>query len=186
MIIYNIRNLTKLIWISDLCVGSEEETDDIIPCTWVGYNVSGSAEIKNGALWIDGVEVRKLSDLKPFQDFTKENSSVSNSFTMPVGQQMFVTMRLCNEAMLCANKSLGVVVITNSDSVVATSTNESAIKKKILIISRKRAATELDIQTPSGDYDKNNISSGPLNRFLIRKIFNTCTIQIYHHLSQCI
>uniref|UniRef100_K1PPK2 Protocadherin Fat 4 n=1 Tax=Magallana gigas TaxID=29159 RepID=K1PPK2_MAGGI len=134
----------------DLCVGSEEETDDIIPCTWVGYNMSGSAEIKDGALWINGVEVRKLSDLKPYQDYTNTNSSASNGFTMPVGQQMFVTMRLCNKAMLCTNKSLGVVVITNSDSVVATSTNGSAIEEKLSITSRKRAAAELDIQTPSG------------------------------------
>eukprot|EP00105_Crassostrea_gigas_P044580 XP_019928728.1 PREDICTED: uncharacterized protein LOC109620535 [Crassostrea gigas] len=112
--------------------------------------MSGSAEIKDGALWINGVEIRKLSDLKPYQDYTNTNSSASNGFTMPVGQQMFVTMRLCNEAMLCTNKSLGVVVITNSDSVVATSTNGSAIEEKLSITSRKRAAAELDIETPSG------------------------------------
>lgn len=117
--------------------------------------MSGSAEIKDGALWINGVEVRKLSDLKPYQDYTNTNSSASNSFTMPVGQQMFVTMRLCNEAMLCTNKSHGVVVITNSDSVVATSTNGSAIEEKLSITSRKRAAAELDIQTPSGNCVKN-------------------------------
>jgi hypothetical protein len=135
----------------DLCVGSEEERDDIIPCTWVGYNTSGSAEIKNGALWIDGIEVRKLSDLKPYQDYTNINSTSSSSFTMPVGQQMFVTMRLCNQAMLCTNKSLGVVVITNSNSAIATSTNGSAIEERLSITTRKRAVAELDIKTPSGE-----------------------------------
>ena len=135
----------------DLCVGSEEETDDIIPCTWVGYNMSGSAEIRDGALWINGKEVRKLSDLKPYQDYSNPNyTHSSNSFTMPVGQQMYVTMRLCNEAMLCRNKSLGVVVVTNSDSVIATSTNGSAIEERLTITSRKRAAAELDIRTPGG------------------------------------
>ncbi|XP_062589554.1 uncharacterized protein LOC134251189, partial [Saccostrea cucullata] len=134
----------------DLCVGSEVETDDIFPCTWVGYNMSGSAEIKNGSLWIDGNEVRKLSELKRYQDFTNITNSSSNSFTMPVGQQMFVTLRLCNEAMLCNNKSLGVVVITNSNSVVATSTNGSAIEEKLSITRRKRALAEVDIRTPSG------------------------------------
>ena len=113
--------------------------------------MSGSAEIREGALWINGKEVRKLSDLKPYQDFSNpNNTNSSNSFTMPVGQQMFVTMRLCNEAMLCRNKSLGVVVVTSSDSVIATSTNGSAIEERLTIDSRKRAAAELDIRTPSG------------------------------------
>ena len=148
-----------------MCVGSKNLTEDIIPCTWVGYNISGSAEIKDGALWVNGMEIRKLSELRPVQDYSNGTNSSSSSgsnkdnFRMPIGQQMFVTMRLCNEAMLCTNKSLGVVVITNSDSVVATSTNGSAIEEKLSITSRKRAAAELDIQTPSGNCVKNKISS---------------------------
>lgn len=114
--------------------------------------MSGSASIKNGALWINGNEVRKLSELNPMHD----NSSKGEGFKMPVGKQMFVTMRLCNEAMLCTNKSLGVVVITNSQSVVATSTNGTAIKEKLALSTRKRSAAELDITTPSG---KENIVS---------------------------
>lgn len=112
--------------------------------------MSGSASIKNGALWINGNEVRKLSELNPMHD----NSSKGEGFKMPVGKQMFVTMRLCNEAMLCTNKSLGVVVITNSQSVVATSTNGTAIKEKLALSTRKRSAAELDITTPSGKENK--------------------------------
>lgn len=112
--------------------------------------MSGSASIKNGALWINGKEVRKLSELNPMHD----NSSKAEGFKMPVGKQMFVTMRLCNEAMLCTNKSLGVVVITNSQSVVATSTNGTAIKEKLALSARKRSAAELDITTPSGKEKK--------------------------------
>jgi hypothetical protein len=141
-----MHSVSQNLNISDLCVGSEENTDDIIPCTWVGYNMSGSASIRNGSLWINGRKVRKLSELNPVHD----NSSNSDGFKMPVGKQMFVTMRLCNEAMLCTNKSLGVVVITNSQSTVATSTNGTAIKERLSLSTRKRSARELDISTPSG------------------------------------
>lgn len=140
--------------------------------------MSGSAEIKDGALWINGVEVRKLSDLKPYQDYTNINSSASNGFTMPVGQQMFVTMRLCNKAMLCTDKSLGVVVITNSDSVVATSTNGSAIEEKLSITSRKRAAAELDIQTPSGEYIKYMYNAATFCQCQIDKIIHLYKLKL--------
>lgn len=50
--------------ILDFCVGLEEEIDDIIFCIWVGYNMFGFVEIKDGVFWINGVEVRKLLDLK--------------------------------------------------------------------------------------------------------------------------
>lgn len=126
--------------------------------------MSGSASIKNGALWINGNEVRKLSELNPMHD----NSSKGEGFKMPVGKQMFVTMRLCNEAMLCTNKSLGVVVITNSQSVVATSTNGTAIKEKLALSTRKRSAAELDITTPSGKENKEGTGK---NRIIIFPTF---------------
>lgn len=47
--------------------------------------------------------------------------------------------------MLCINKSLGVVVIINSDFVVVILINGSVIEEKFLIISRKRVVVELDI-----------------------------------------
>lgn len=110
--------------------------------------MSGSASVKNGALWINGKEVRKLSELNPMYD----NSSVDIGFRMPVGKQMFITMRLCNEAMLCSNKSLGVVVITNSQSLVATSPNGTSIRETLSLTSRKRSTAGLDIITPNGEY----------------------------------
>lgn len=137
----------------DLCVGSKYLTQDIIPCTWVGSDISGSAEIKNGALWVNGMEIRKLSDLRPVQDYssgTNSSSSSKDNFRMPIGQQMFVTMRLCNKAMLCTNRSLAVIIIKNSASKVGVSTNGTAIEEKLTLVSRKRAAKELDIKTPSG------------------------------------
>lgn len=135
-------------FVLDLCAGSDENTDDILPCTWVGYNMSGSASIKDGALWINGKEVRKLSELNPMYD----NSSVDIGFRMPVGKQMFITMRLCNEAMLCSNKSLGVVVITNSQSLVATSPNGTSVRETLSMTFRKRSTAGLDIITPNGEY----------------------------------
>ncbi|XP_062596534.1 uncharacterized protein LOC134257978, partial [Saccostrea cucullata] len=134
----------------DLCVGSEENTDDIVPCTWVGYNMSGSAIIRNGSLWINGKKLARISELKSVQDYSNLTYLENNHFLMPVGKQMFVTMRLCNEAMLCTNKSLGVVVITNSESVIATSTNGTAIKERLSLSVRKRSTADLDISTPSG------------------------------------
>lgn len=141
-----------------MCVGSKNLTEDIIPCTWVGYNISGSAEIKDGALWVNGMEIRKLSELRPVQDYSNGTNSSSSSgsnkdnFRMPIGQQMFVTMRLCNKAMLCTNRSLAVIIIKNSASKVGVSTNGTAIEEKLTLVSRKRAAKELDIKTPSGKY----------------------------------
>lgn len=133
-------------------MGSEKLTDDIIPCTWVGYNISGSAEIKNGALWINGKEIRKLSELRPVQDYANgTNSSKQDVFRMPIGKQMFITMRLCGSSMLCANRSLAVIVIKSSDSKVGVSNNGTAIEEKLAITSRKRATQELDIKTPSGE-----------------------------------
>lgn len=153
-----IANYHHLLIIVDLCVGSKNLTEDIIPCTWVGYNISGSAEIKDGALWVNGMEIRKLSELRPVQDYSNGTNSSSSSgsnkdnFRMPIGQQMFVTMRLCNKAMLCTNRSLAVIIIKNSASKVGVSTNGTAIEEKLTLVSRKRAAKELDIKTPSGKY----------------------------------
>lgn len=114
----------------------------------------GFVEIKDGVFWINGVEVRKLLDLKFYQDYININSFVFNGFIMLVGQQMFVIMWLCNKVMLCINKSLGVVVIINSDFVVVILINGSVIEEKFLIISRKRVVVELDIQILSGEYIK--------------------------------
>lgn len=150
---YVLINISLSFLLQDLCVGTKNLTDDIIPCTWVGYNISGSAEIKNGALWVNGMEIRKLSELRPQQDYSNgTNSSRSqNTFRMPIGQQMFITMRLCNKAMLCTNRSLAVVLIKNSASLVGVSDNGTAIEEKLTMTSRKRAARELDIKTPSGE-----------------------------------
>ncbi|CAC5416406.1 unnamed protein product [Mytilus coruscus] len=48
----------------DMCIGTDKYLDNIFPCTWVGYNTSGSASIKDGYLYIDDIKLRPLSELK--------------------------------------------------------------------------------------------------------------------------
>ena len=180
---YVLIDISLSFHFQDLCVGTKNLTDDIIPCTWVGYNISGSAEIKNGALWVNGMEIRKLSELRPQQDYSNgtNSSSSQNTFRMPIGQQMFITMRLCNKAMLCTNRSLAVVLIKNSASLVGVSDNGTAIEEKLTMTSRKRAARELDIKTPSGEKRRNII----FMRHTILEVHYFLT-KVYLNMSQMI
>ncbi|KAK3612515.1 hypothetical protein CHS0354_024486 [Potamilus streckersoni] len=141
----------------DYCVGSSKDViDDIFPCTWVGLNVSGTVAIKGGNLTIGGISVRRLSELKPLgNDFndTKYKTDAENVFCMEPGRTMFITMRLCNEAMLCTNKFLGSVVVQIPTMKVSTSTDGSPIDVKLDVNGArkyKRSVDVIDIQTPSG------------------------------------
>ncbi|KAK3104702.1 hypothetical protein FSP39_008103 [Pinctada imbricata] len=131
----------------DFCVGTEEFADDVVPCTWVSYNTSGSAKVKNGFLYVNDVPVRNLSDLMPVQDFTSVTTR-DNTFRMPVGQTLFVMIRLCNLAGQCTNKSAGSSFILANYTVVLNSHNGSVINYvDNIVTSRKRATTMLNFFT---------------------------------------
>lgn len=121
----------------------------------MGLNESGQAEIRNGDLWINGQQVRALSDLRVGgQAGSPSGNSTGKLFKMPVGKVMFMNMRLCSEAMLCKNITAGCIVITNSNSITEVSINGQAIYQDISVTSKrkKRALGNINILTPSGMY----------------------------------
>lgn len=153
--VFKVYNWIFILFLTDLCIGSTPFIDDIFPCTWVGLNESGKAEIKNGDLWINGQQVRALSDLRVGgQAGSSSGNSTGKLFNMPVGKVMFMNMRLCSEAMLCKNITAGCIVITNSRSLTEVSLNGQAISQDISVTSKrkKRALGDTNIRTPSGIY----------------------------------
>jgi hypothetical protein len=57
-----------------MCIGTDEEKEDIFPCTWVGHNVSGTIMIDTGWLTINGIQVRRVSEFNPVQPDKKMSS----------------------------------------------------------------------------------------------------------------
>ncbi|XP_052081925.1 uncharacterized protein LOC127719726 isoform X2 [Mytilus californianus] len=151
----------------DLCFGTDEEKDDIFPCTWVGYNVSGTIMVEDGWVKINGMNIRRLSELNPVQNTSLSESdrlsSANNAFNMEPGRTVFMMMRLCNAAMRCTNKTMGSVIITNANTDLETSLNGLAITITVTPGSgrrRKRAVgDDLIIVTPS------NLTSGHSTTF---------------------
>lgn len=136
-----------------MCIGTSEDNDDIFPCMWVGYNISGSAIIKNGYLYINDHKIRPLSELRPHDD--NNNVTDSNVFHMEPGRTLFMTMRVCNDAMLCTNKSLGSITMTDKKAVLETSVNGESIKLVHSFTSnstrKRRSADILSVVTPDGN-----------------------------------
>ncbi|VDI51286.1 Hypothetical predicted protein [Mytilus galloprovincialis] len=153
----------------DLCCGTDEGKDDIFPCTWVGYNVSGTIMIEDGWVKVNGENMRRLSELNPVQDPDMSDadrlSSDNNAFNMEPGRTIFMMMRLCNEAMKCVNKTMGSVIITNANTDLETSLNGMAITISVNSGSRRRkkraVGDDLVIVTPS------NLTSGHSTTFTI-------------------
>ena len=140
----------------DLCIGTDEEKDDIFPCTWVGHNISGTIMIDDGWLTINGMQVRRLSEFNPIQPNVSEAERLSDSnnvFRMEPGRTLFMMTRICNDAMLCTNKTLGSIIILDNNSELKTSLDGSAITISVAGGSsgRKKRAVgdDLVIETPS-------------------------------------
>ncbi|CAC5412724.1 unnamed protein product [Mytilus coruscus] len=140
----------------DMCIGTDKYLDNIFPCTWVGYNTSGSASIKDGYLYIDDIKLRPLSELKTkvwniSYESTENKTSV---FHMEPGRSLFMTMRVCNEAVLCTNKSIGSVLITNTKTVLKTSEKGESIEiiQSVTTNStrKKRETDVIVVTTPEG------------------------------------
>jgi hypothetical protein len=142
----------------DFCVGSSDVIiDDIFPCTWVGYNISGEVKIKNGQLLVNDIAHRNISELKQMSENEAENAkhlASGSKFNMEPGRTLFVHMKICNEAMRCKTRLLGSVVITNDNTQMITSTTGKAIRVEIPLLGagrrRKRQTNTLSVDTPDG------------------------------------
>jgi len=125
--------------------------DDIFPCTWVSVNMSGTVLIKDGALYLNHYKLNDLSKLRRDQSNTS-----SNTFHMEPGRTLFITLRACNNAFLCTNKSLGSVTMMDSKAVLETSVSGEAIQMDYDIKSRRRRsidiAATLNVITPDSKF----------------------------------
>ena len=134
---------------SDFCVGSSKERiNDTLPCVYVGYNASGSVEIKDGCLMYAG---QKMYTLKELGHKTSTGND-TGKFHMETGRVLFPYIRACNKAARCSKKSLGTVTITSSSSEIETADGMSSLIFTISGDRRKREASAVNIlvQTPSG------------------------------------
>ncbi|OPL32724.1 hypothetical protein AM593_07406, partial [Mytilus galloprovincialis] len=134
----------------DICIGSSVDNDDIFPCTWVSINISGTVVIKNGSLYMNQYELYKLSELR--RDQVK---ITTNAFHMEPGRTLFVTLRACNDAFLCNNKSLGSVTMMDDKAVLKTSVSGEPIEMEHDIKSKRKkrninVGDSLIITSPDG------------------------------------
>ncbi|CAG2215374.1 unnamed protein product [Mytilus edulis] len=73
---------------------------------------------------------------------------------MEPGRTLFMTMRVCNEAMLCSNKSLGSVTITNNKTKLQMSEHGESIRVDYDGFSsrrKKRDISKLSVTTPDAE-----------------------------------
>ena len=131
--------------------------DDIIPCVWVGYNMSGVVEIKRGFLLIDNIEYRKISELRALSEGVYDYSTQSsddNTFRMESGRTLFLFLRLCNKAEICTNKFVNSLLITNEKSELFSSESGKSEQFQLKTSQDSRikrdASSGLSIETPEG------------------------------------
>ncbi|XP_067658325.1 uncharacterized protein [Haliotis asinina] len=139
----------------DFCVGSSTSVpDDIFPCTWVGYNQSGTVTIEDGYLKINGEKVQKLNQYRPDASDWINNPFDKTRFTMAPGTEMFIFMKMCNEAGRCTAKLIGSSFVeTKSTHLAVTGPNGLPISIQMdgtISLRRKRAASKVSVETPAG------------------------------------
>ena len=147
----------------DICIGSSEYHDDIFPCTWVSVNMSGTVMIKEGAIYMNEYKLYELHELRKDQ-----SDSTSDTFHMEPGRTLFITMRACNEAKLCSNKSLGSVTMMDGKAVMETSVGGEAIEMEYDMSGRRKKRSTGDslvIITPNGMLSNLGFTSGIRNVF---------------------
>ncbi|XP_046562952.1 uncharacterized protein LOC124271845 [Haliotis rubra] len=136
----------------DFCVGSSEASiDDIFPCTWVGYNTSGTVTVADGYLKIDDYNIYMLSQYKADYNSSVHGTTDRSAFTIAPGTEMFIFMKMCNEAQLCTTKLLGSTIVETDKSTMATSSNGSAVTVDVGGgARRKRDLSGVTVSTPDG------------------------------------
>ena len=96
----------KHYFLSDICVGSSPDfSQDILPCIPVAMNTAGTAEIKDGWLWVSGTKFQKLNNYR--QGNTEDLPTSRSAFHMAPGSVLFISMQLCNKANACSPKLVG-------------------------------------------------------------------------------
>ena len=133
----------------DICIGTSKTTDDIFPCTYVSVNISGRVLIRNGSLYMNQYKLYNLHELRHDQSV-----STSDTFHMEPGRTLFITLRACNDAELCSNKSLGSVTVMDDKAVLKSSVNGEPIEMEYDMSTSRRKkrsiSDSLIISTPSG------------------------------------
>ncbi|XP_046574117.1 uncharacterized protein LOC124282192 [Haliotis rubra] len=136
----------------DFCVGSSEfSISDIFPCTWVGYNTSGTVTVEDGYLKLNGHNIYMLSQYKAGSDASDNTTTDKSAFTMAPGTEMFIFMKMCNEAQLCTPKLMGSIIVETDKSTMATSPDGSAVTVGVGGgVRRKRDVSGVTVSTPDG------------------------------------
>ena len=161
----------------DICIGSSEYHDDIFPCTWVSVNMSGTVMIKEGAIYMNEYKLYELHELRKDQ-----SDSTSDTFHMEPGRTLFITMRACNDAELCNNKSLGSVTMMDGKAVMETSVGGEAIEMEYDMSGRRKKRSTGDslvIITPNGMLSNLVYSMGV--RVLFQRCLNLVSTQKQNH-----
>jgi hypothetical protein len=114
--------------------------------------MSGTVLIKDGTLYLNHYKLYDLSKLSRDQSNTS-----SNTFHMEPGRTLFITLRACNNAFMCTNKSLGSVTMMDSKAVLETSVSGEAIQMEYDIKSGRRRrsidiADTLNVITPDSKF----------------------------------
>ncbi|XP_048250418.1 uncharacterized protein LOC124151537 [Haliotis rufescens] len=162
----------------DFCVGSSATVpDDIFPCTWVGYNESGTVAIKDGYLNINGEKIHKLSQYRPDANDWIDNPFDKKLFTMAPGTDMFIFMKMCNEAGRCTAKLIGSSFVeTQSSTMAVTGTDGLPVSIQMdgkMSLRRKRAASKVSVQTPAGLKAGQSVVVTTLNREDLEKDYRS-------------
>lgn len=133
----------------------------------MGYNTSGVVEIKNESLWIDGIAIHKISELRELSegiyDFANEDKH-DNTFRMETGRTIFLFMKLCNKAEICTVKFVNTLLITNEKAVLSSSKNGEAITATVGSKQRKRrSAEDIIVESPESKFVLHTIISHHFN-----------------------
>ena len=123
--------------------------------------MSGTVMIKEGAIYMNEYKVYELHELRRDQ-----SESTSDIFHMEPGRTLFITMRACNEAKLCSNKSLGSVTMMDGKAVMETSVGGEAIEMEYDMSGRRKKRSTGDslvIITPNGMLSSLGFTSGIRN-----------------------
>lgn len=141
---------------TEYCVGSSNTSiDDIVPCIWVAVNKSGTAEIKQGKFWLDGVAYYNISDLRALSEgvYTFDDSAPQdNNFRMEPGRTVFLFMKICNKAKVCGVKLANTLLIAGDNTKTLTTADGQAVSYTFSSTRKKRSVSNsiLAINTPAG------------------------------------
>ena len=132
---------------------SKKKIEDIFPCLMVGYNQSGSVEIRNGYLMYAG---QKMYSLKEIARKATNETDDPGRFYMETGRVIYPCLRICNRAVRCNRKSLGTITITSARSQIKTSVSGSPLEFSISkeITKRDVSSDEIIVTSPNGKFSK--------------------------------